>query len=88
MRELNVNELQEVNGGDFKIDGCSLPSFGEAASIYGVGGGIGMTLGAATGYSALAAIGGYIGVALAGSFMAGFSIGVGLNHLVGACDSE
>ena len=57
--------------GAFSFDGCSLPSFGDIAIGYGVGAGTGMTIGAATGYSSYAAAGGYIGTALAGSFMVG-----------------
>ncbi|MEQ3443863.1 MULTISPECIES: hypothetical protein [unclassified Pseudoalteromonas] len=85
MRELNVNEIKEVNGA-FSLDGCSLPSFGDIAIGYGVGGGTGMTIGAATGYSSAAAAGGFIGTALAGSLMGGYFIGVGINHLFGQCE--
>lgn len=66
--------------------GCSIPSLGEAASAYGVGFGTGVTVGAATGYSVTATAVGYIGIALVGSAMAGYSLGVGINHMIGACD--
>lgn len=86
MKNLNVNEIQQVSGGAFSFDGCSLPSFGDIAIGYGVGGGTGMTIGAATGFSSAAAAGGFIGTALAGSFMGGYSLGVGINHLFRQCE--
>lgn len=83
MQELTFDQVEAVSGGQA---GCSLPSLGTVAAGFGVGGGAGITAGAATGYSAIATAYGIIGTALAGSFMAGFAIGVGINHAIGACE--
>ena len=66
--------------------GCSMPSVGEVASVFGVGYGAGATVGAASGYSATAAAYGYIGIAVVGAAMAGYSVGVGINNALGVCD--
>lgn len=82
LQELTIAELEVVSGGQF---GCSLPSLSGAAAGFGVGLGLGVTAGAATGKSAMAAAGGYIGTALVGSALIGYSIGVAINRALGQC---
>ena len=78
---------KQLNGNDGGgLDGCTLPSLGTVASGFGAGYGAGGSIGAATGYSASAALGAWTGLALAGAGMLGYSIGVGINHAIGACD--
>jgi hypothetical protein len=86
-RELHLNEIQQVYGG-LGLDPCEVPSIesfgGKSAGV----GAISLTVGATSGSSAVATRFGIIGAALTVAFMAGWSIGVGINQLIGQCDAE
>jgi hypothetical protein len=83
MQELPPEQRDMVTGGQFS---CSLSSMRGAAASFGVGGGVVATAGATTDKSAAAAAGGFLGTALVGAALIGYSIGVGINHAIGQCD--
>ncbi|MDT8397981.1 MAG: hypothetical protein RQ899_05130 [Pseudomonadales bacterium] len=74
MRELSMQEVEEVGGGDWM-------SLDNVATAFTVATGVGVSAGAITGSSYYATVGGIVGVAVVGSFVAGWTVGTALYKL-------